>query len=142
LTARTRTLGFGLFHHRGLVVVITAVYGHLSPHALEVQILVPLDLVVLVGLERSLQRREALTDEPAGRALFPIQHIVKAQAQAPEALLREVTVLLWAIDPEQTAALIDEMAASAGFDPGHGSSLSGGYPRHSHNWADQQCDTT
>jgi hypothetical protein len=52
--------------------------------------------------------------------LFPIQHIVEAETAAPLALLREIAMVFWTVDPEQTAAVIDEMTASTLRDLRHG----------------------
>jgi hypothetical protein len=111
--------GLGLLHRRWLVVTQAALQGHLITHVPQVKIQGPLDLVVLKGLAGSLQRVKALTDQPGWGALLPLQGVFKGQTIAPLPLLGEVTVMVRAVDPEQTTGLVHEVTIMSLRDPRH-----------------------
>jgi hypothetical protein len=52
--------------------------------------------------------------------LLPHEHVVKAEASAPLALLGEVAVMLRTVDPIETTAVVDEVAVAALANACHG----------------------
>jgi len=93
--------------------------SHRIPQATEVDVVGPDHLSVLKGLASCLGGGESLADAAGRRTLFPFQHIFKAQATAPLALLREIAVIVGAVDPEQPTLLIHEMPATTMLDARH-----------------------
>ncbi len=120
LAAQTARALLFVLKGSGFVVVNAALQGHLIAHAAQVEIQRPLHLVVFKGLTGRLERREPLAHQAAGSTLLPLEHLFKAQAGSPLALLGEVAVMLRTIDPIEAALIVDEMAIAALADACHG----------------------